>query len=602
MTTLIRPRSLVWRLGLSLVALNLIVVIIVAFRVAQTLSDFNKEQSLRSLADIAAVLSDRYTSAIAQNSDAAMIQLFVDHDRADSDVRITIILPDGSVLADSHVDPAIMGNHAQRPEVVAAIESGDGMSERISDSLDQSLMYYARRLDDEAGLVAVFRVAMSTAQVDAGRRNVLRSMVLALVVSALITIVFIIVISRWIGRSVREVASGAARFGSGDLTHRLPIPSIDELSELARVLNTMAEQLEDQIGLLNAQRSEQQAILRSMSNGVIALDNDQHVLNVNRAASRMLGIPSHSSEPRPLLQEVSRHPELQQFVEASIAASDTTRGEIQIHEQYPPRTLEVQSEPLLDASDHATGILIVLNDVTELRRLEMIRSEFAANVSHELRTPITNILGYVELLDGDGFDDKERSHRYLDIINTNAGRLGAIIEDLLALARMESHDVQESFAAGDVSLSPILDVVVEQFRAIAGAKKIQINARVPEELEIHGVTQLLEQAFSNLVSNAIKYSPAETSIEITAALAEGGMVVVSVHDEGPGIAPEHQARLFERFYRVDKARSRAMGGTGLGLSIVKHIAQVHGGRVEVESEAGHGSTFRIFLRRAGADA
>jgi len=344
---------------------------------------------------------------------------------------------------------------------------------------------------------------------------------------------------------------------------------------------------------LEQQSEEFKSILRSMSSGMIVLDLDHHFLHVNRAAERLFEIDEDHVRGR-LFEEVIRDAALHQFVAKMTGADDREVAEFTVHR---PREVAVQvlAEPLRPTAGQPVGLLLLMDDVTELRRLERIRSDFAANVSHELRTPITSIQGYVETLFEVGFSDEDQARRFLDVIKRNAERLGAIIDDLLALSALERSDAGEAIERVNMPLRTLVCSTVRQFHDSAQEKAITLTTKVDDLLCAPINHRLLEQALSNLLANAIKYSPPETTVTVSACGYEGGRICINVTDEGPGIAAEHLPRVFERFYRVDQARSRELGGTGLGLAIVKHIALAHGGSVDVDSEVGRGSTFRIIL-------
>jgi two-component system phosphate regulon sensor histidine kinase PhoR len=289
-----------------------------------------------------------------------------------------------------------------------------------------------------------------------------------------------------------------------------------------------------------------------------------------------------------------REPALNRFVASALAVETITPSEFRLGGGQGPMVQAV-GEPLRNVRDQPAGLLVVLNDVTHLRRLESIRSDFAANVSHELRTPITNIRGYVETLLDVGVDDQRQAVKFLDVIKRNTDRLASIVEDLLALAHLEQPGRKVSLERIATPVHRIVDSVINQFEPQAAGKRIRIDSNVPPELMAMVNAPLVEQALGNLLSNAIMYSPTDTVVTVSARQADGNDIQIAVADQGPGIEAEHLPRIFERFYRVDKARSRELGGTGLGLAIVKHIALVHGGRIDVESEIGHGSVFRITL-------
>jgi two-component system phosphate regulon sensor histidine kinase PhoR len=404
---------------------------------------------------------------------------------------------------------------------------------------------------------------------------------------------------RW-RRDVETMATTSRRLFEGERGERKEVLHSAELASLAAELGTAVAGLRTQIQQLQAQRNEQQAIVQSMGSAVIALSREQRILSVNRAAERMLGFKSAAVSGR-LLQDAIRQPALNRFVEAAMESAAGTRDEFEL-EGEQPIVIQATSEPLTDPIDGRVGLVILLNDVTELRRLESIRSDFAANVSHELRTPITNITGYVETMLQVGVDDPQRTRRFLETVKRNADRLAAIIEDLLALARLEHADTKAWLETQPTEAKVLVANVVSQFEAVAGAKSIALKSTVADGILVNVNARLVEQAISNLVSNAIKYSPMRTTVTLSADLVDENEAVIVVADEGPGIESRHLKRIFERFYRVDRARSRQLGGTGLGLAIVKHIALVHGGRIEVESKVGQGSTFRLALPRGDAAA
>lgn len=351
--------------------------------------------------------------------------------------------------------------------------------------------------------------------------------------------------------------------------------------------------LNEEMQLLKARLSEHRIIHESMSTAMIALDLEQRVLSVNRAAERLFGIEEDIAKGQ-LLRYVLQEPELNRFVSGAITGERPGALEFKLV-GHSGMTIHATGEPLLNGDDEPVGLLMLINDVTRLRQLEGLRTDFAANVSHELRTPITNIKGYVETLLEVGVGDAEQTDKFLAIIHRNTERLAFIIEDLLALARLEQPDAKGTLQRQPTIIRHLVDSIIAHFEKQRAERHIRIDTNIPNDLTANLNPQLIEQALGNLVSNAIKYSPPRTPVMIAALVNPQGELELTVSDRGPGIAKEHLPRLFERFYRVDRARSREMGGTGLGLAIVKHIALVHGGRVEVVSDLGKGSTFRIVI-------
>ena len=395
-----------------------------------------------------------------------------------------------------------------------------------------------------------------------------------------------------ITQPVADMRQGAERFVRGDLTEPLAVPEVVELAELAETLNSMAIQLDERIRLMVRQGGEQRAVLASMSEGVIAVDFHQRVISLNRAASELLHYGQQQAAGRPL-QEVIRNADLRRFVGYALSSDEPVTGDIKMLGDVE-RVLEGHGTALRDGRGQLIGAVIVVNDVTDYRRLENVRRDFVANVSHELKTPITSIKGFVEtLLDG-ALDNRTDAERFLNIIAKQADRLHSIIDDLLCLSRIEQSEGINDIVLEPSLLRDVLESAVHDCLPRADDRQIQIEIECDPLLKAKLNSPLLIQAVLNLLDNAIKYSDNGGLIELKAIVKER-QVVISVRDHGCGIAAEHLPRIFERFYRADKARSRKLGGTGLGLSIVKHIVNVHHGRVTVESSVNHGSTFSIHL-------
>jgi len=398
--------------------------------------------------------------------------------------------------------------------------------------------------------------------------------------------------SRRISQPLQDMRRGAERFAAGDFSHALTVPDTVELGSLASTLNRMAAQLAEQIAVITQQRNEQEAILESMHEGVLALDTRERVITVNRAAEALLGVVATQAKGH-TIQEVVRNVALQRLLVAAVHNPEPTTADIVLRGSGE-RFLQATATALRDAQRRELGVLVVLNDVTPLRRLENIRRDFVSNVSHELKTPITSIKGFVETLRDGALDDREHAEHFLGIIARHAERLHAIIEDLLALSRIEQDSDSYDIPRLETSLTDVMQAAILDCAAKAAAQQVTVIPTCEAELRVAVNAPLLEQAMVNLLDNAITYSNPASSVWVSAG-QEDDMLVINVRDQGLGIPHEHLDRIFERFYRVDKARSRERGGTGLGLAIVKHIAQVHGGQVSVTSTVGQGSTFTLRL-------
>ena len=509
-----------------------------------------------------------------------------------SETRITVVLPSGQVVGDTDEDPSLMENHRTRPEITSALSTGYGQAVRYSNTLQRNMMYVAVLSERDGNVLGVVRTAIPLTFVDEELSVTKIRIALSGVVIALLAAVVILFVSRRISRPLEELRAGAERFASGDLRTRLTVDGSEEISTLAEAMNHMAAQLDHRINLISQQSKEQEAILSSMTEGVLAVDTDERVINFNRAAADMLDLhPQHARGMT--VQEVVRNTHLQEIIAHTLRSRESHQGEV-IFPGLSERVMEVSATILRDTEGNDIGALMVLDDITRIRRLENLKKEFVANVSHELKTPITSIIGSVEtLLDG-AIDNKSDAERFLTIVSRQADRLYRIVEDLLSLSRLE-RDTDESVVPREMkSIQPVLDAAIQVCERKATDKSIDVTLECDPNLRAEVNAPLLEQAVVNLLDNAITYSESGESVEISAA-AQNDKLVIAVTDHGCGIEQKYLPRIFERFYRVDKARSRESGGTGLGLSIVKHIALVHGGEVRVESRVDVGSTFTIIL-------
>lgn len=398
-------------------------------------------------------------------------------------------------------------------------------------------------------------------------------------------------LARQLARPVVGLRAAAARLASGDVSADPPATDVAEFADIAAALVRLREQLVERGLTIGRQDTQQEAVLGSMIEGVLAIDGRRCILGINRAAADLLDVEAEQAAGRPL-QDVIRNPDLRRFALTAIDCREPVEDDLLLR-GIRDRTIRLRGTALRDASGDG-GAVIVLNDVTEVQRLENVRRDFVANVSHELKTPVASIKGFVEtLLDG-ALDDRNDARRFLGIVARQADRLAAIIEDLLALSRIEQSETSGKLPLDPQPLAGILVTASDDCRPRAVERSIRLEVDCPPDLIVTVNGPLLEQAVINLVDNAIKYSEAGKAVWLSADNDATGPAI-RVRDEGCGIAAEHLPRLFERFYRVDKARSRVLGGTGLGLSIVKHIVQAHAGTIVVESTPGVGTTFTIRL-------
>jgi two-component system phosphate regulon sensor histidine kinase PhoR len=509
-----------------------------------------------------------------------------------SKIRLTIVVPSGKVVGDSHENPAGMENHLNRPEILEAMRTGIGSSVRFSPTLGTQMMYVAEIVKDQEAPVAVVRVAAPLAEIDHTLRGIYINMLWAGLVIAGGAAVLSLLISRRISRPIVGIERIAQRFAAGELDLRVPTPDSAELAALAGSLNQMVTQLGERIATITEQRNELNAVLSSMAEGVFAVDNRGRIVNVNPAAAELLGMDPAQAQSRPI-EEVIRNADLQEYVRQTLAGVPPAEADISLPADGG-RSFNLHGAALTDARGRRSGAVIVLNDMTRIRRLEAIRRDFVANVSHELKTPVTSIQGFAEAVVEGTVKDPPQVERYLRIIAKHAARLNAIIDDLLTLSRLEETGEVRALSFDVGVIKPVIQEAIDLSSIKADEKRMTIDLVCGDEVEARINPPLLEQAVINLVDNAIKYSAEGSRIRVEARRRDAE-VSIAVIDEGCGVPPEHLSRIFERFYVVDKSRSRKLGGTGLGLAIVKHIAQVHGGRITVESTPGRGSTFTIHL-------
>ncbi|MCX6998577.1 MAG: ATP-binding protein [Kiritimatiellaeota bacterium] len=508
-------------------------------------------------------------------------------------IRFTVIAPDGRVLADSLEDPARMENHGRRPEVAAALRGARSASAiRFSNTRMESQQYVALPLLEGRQIRAVIRAARPVRDLQQTLDAVTDHIVLSVVVIAALAAGLSLYLSWRLIRPLKALQSTAEHFARGDFEHRLPSSRTVEIAGLADSMKRMARQLDERIQTVNRQRVESEAVLACMSEGVLAVNHDHVVIRINRAAGDMLEVAPEAALGRNLV-EIVRNPALQAFVAQALHAAAPIEQALQLYGRLE-RFVQAHGTVLQDAAGRRIGALVVLNNITRLHRLEDQQREFVANVSHELKTPITAIKGFVETLLSPGDHKPEDAQRFLAIVQRHSARLDTIIDDLLALSRIEQDEEQGALERAEADWHDVVDHALQLCRARASSKEIVLENRCIPPLPARVNVRLLEQALVNLLDNAIQYSPPGQVVSVEAQRQAERWVIV-VRDHGCGIAAEHLPHLFERFYRVDKARSRSSGGTGLGLAIVKHILQAHGGGVTVESQPGQGSTFSIWL-------
>jgi two-component system phosphate regulon sensor histidine kinase PhoR len=504
--------------------------------------------------------------------------------------RITLMTADGTALADSARDPGDVKNQGHYPEMQQAREKGYGTDKRVSVSVPgQPTMYFALRTDDPT--VAYVRLALPLEVVDE-QAGVLRRLVwTAGALTGILALALAFWLARRITRPIQELTEGAEQIAAGDYGHKVYAESGDEVGTLARSFNHMSERLAAQFAQLDEDRQQLRAVLSSMVEGVVALDAGQHILFANERAGRLLDFQTRTAVGRRLWEVVRQRP-VQEVVEATLNGAGSLEQELR-WDGPAGKSLLVHAGPLPGSPPR--GAVLVLHDTSELRRLERLRHEFVANVSHELKTPLSVIKACIEtLLDG-AVDDVDHRGRFLEQIDHHADRLHNLILDLLSLARLDSGT--ETFAFQAVALEKVVAACVERRRPLVEGKHQQLEVTPPEPpgpVTAWADEEAVRQILDNLVDNAIKYTPEGGRIQVRWWQSDG-RACLAVQDTGVGIGEHDLPRIFERFYRVDRARSREMGGTGLGLSIVKHLTQAMRGTVAAVSRLNEGSTFTVRL-------
>ncbi len=545
----------------------------------------------------AQLLAPSVRAGIDSNDAAALAR--VAQDAHQTGVRVTVIRPDGEVLAESD-HPLPLANHGDRPEVKQALAEGCGSSIRRSTTVNEDLLYFARRIDAADGrVVGIVRVARSLSVVQAADEDLLH----VLLVSALVGLPVAAVVgwfaARRIARPLEQMTAAATRMAAGDFTQLPRAERGDEAGRLAEALVEMGRGIGTMLATSEAGRAELSAILESMAEGVVALDPDQKVLRANHRAAECLGIAAAPAPGTPFI-EVARLPEISSVVRGALAGQATAEIDVTLP-GAAGRVLSVAAAPIRTAAGGPRGAVIVLRDVTVMRRLERMRLDFVANVSHELRTPLAAMSSAMETVQSLGEDDPAARAHMVDVALRHAKRLGAIVDDLLALSQIESEG--DRLERASVPVLRALRQAAASVASAAAAAGVTVSLpRDADDVRVLGHDGRLEQVWVNLLTNAVKYnkSGGSVTVEVTTPADAAREACVTIRDTGQGIPAEAIPRIFERFYRVDKGRSRDQGGTGLGLAIVKHIVRAHRGRIEVESEPGTGSTFRVRLPRAPA--
>ena len=593
-------RRIAFKLTLTLVGFVGVSMVAAGFFLNHALEEFAVESLEQRLASVAGVVEDEARGLLRSGAAPAAAQAFALRMARPTGARVTLIAADGRVVGESDRradDLARLDNHRDRPEVRTALEGRLGRDLRRSATVDAPLLYVAWPVRDAGRVIGVLRLALPLSAVTASYASLHQVLLLGGGVALLVALGIGIFVAGRVTRPVVDMQSIARQMSEGNFLVRAPSRSTDEIGTLGRSLNVLAARLREKVQDLEQERAKVTAILDGMVEGVVAVDGHEHVLVMNERARAIFGLGAMRGERKPFL-EVIRNVELHELFRDSRAGSPglVLRREVRLAAPAG-RVLEVQALPLALGGDE-WGLVMVLHDVTELRRLEDVRTEFVANVSHELRTPLTAIHGYLETLLEGALEEPEHARKFLEIVFRHTERLGRLISDLAELSNIELGRI--TLALAPTPLGEVVDSVVAIIGPRAARGGVRLASAVPPGLvAVTADHDRLVQILINLVDNAVKYTPHGGDVRIGASLIAGDRVEVTVTDTGIGIPRSDLPRITERFYRVDKARSRELGGTGLGLAIVRHLVLAHGGELAIESEVEQGTTVRFTLPAAG---
>ncbi len=513
------------------------------------------------------------------------------------DTRVTVIAASGRVLADSAAAASRMMLRHGRPEVAAALEGREGRDVRHSDTTGLPTVYLALPLRRGEAVVGALRTAVAVDRMEAAIAALRRRMLAATAGAAALVAAVALLLAARILRPMAAMTDAARRFAAGRLDHRVAPPPIREIAEVAEAMNQMASELDVRMRALETQQREVETLLQSLSEGVLAIDAQERLLFANGRAAELLAAGTQWRRGQDLRACVRVVP-FQELLLSALRERRTAETSATIRDGESERFVHGRAAPLQDADGRVRGAVMVFNDLTNLHRLMTLRREFVANVSHELKTPLTSIRGFLETVLDPRPPSAEEQRRFLGIALRQTQRLQTLVDDLLQLSRVEQMAEAVTLRVAEVSAADITTDAVEVCGQLAAERSVSLRADVPPDVLLRADPDLLGRALVNLLDNAIKHSPPGEEVLVQCGLV-GGRVRWRVVDHGPGIEARHLPRLFERFYRVDKSRSRREGGTGLGLAIVKHIVAAHGGEVGVESEPGRGSRFWFAVPQNG---
>lgn len=585
-------KKIFWQLFPSLLLISIVTLISLLFITQYTFEEFYYNQVGHSLQEKGHVLKNELKPLIEAKQYREVLRRVV-LTSAKVNNRITVILPDGKVVADSTIDPELLENHNSRPEIKMALAGKVGRTTRFSTTLEEDYFFLALPIYKGEEIIAVLRNSVPVVTLKESLFGISKQI---FAVGSLL-IIILAGVNWWLSQKIStplEIIKNYTTHLNEEHFEEIPTGSAGvsvEIESLTIAFNKMGRRINKQFKKIYNQKEEREAVFNSMVEGVLSINLQGEIFHWNQSLCRLFEIDCNSLFKGKPLIEALENQDIYDLFKQSLENQVVLEEELVLSNR---KVIQIHGTPLHSQKGNKMGVLFVFNDITKLRELEAHRKQFVANVSHELRTPLTAIQGFVEtLMDGD--IDEVNREKFMMIIQKHVNRLGHIIEDLLALANIERDNKQSSIKFEEEELKKVITISVDNCERKAKAKNIKIKTHIPELVSKYRInSHLMEQALTNLIDNAVKYSPENTQINVDLNKFDHEFQI-RVKDQGPGISEEHHERLFERFYSVDKARSREMGGSGLGLSIVKHIVKAHGGDITIKSKPSEGSSFIISL-------
>lgn len=587
-----------WRLYAGFAATVIISMLIVGFLVSRQVGDNGFQEINHSLAVRSELLAEVVRPFLKQSNHTTTLEKLqntIAQLGNNTQSRLTVIAPDGTVIADSQESPDKMDNHQRRPEIINAKEKGFGNTTRFSTTLEKQMVYRALQVKDNLQVLGFVRVSLPLDIIDE-KLSQLRSIVLfGASIAAFSALLLGFYFSKRFSDPLTKMTNVAEAISKGDYSRRISVDNKDEIGVLAEAFNEMARSSAQRMTKITADHNRLTKIFEGMVEGVVAVDRDQCITDINQAGASILDLDMSNCLFKPLWEQ-ARINEIGNSLEQAMASNQIIKTQMIRSSNTGDLVVDIHAVALRDENNEPIGAVIVLHDISEIARLEHIRRDFVANASHELKTPITAIRGLTETILDDSDMDTETRHRFMEKIHTQSIRLSDLVSDLMTISRLESGQTESSFQPFD--LIATVHRSVATISSVSNDKHLSVNTTVNDDIDarlmLMGNQQEISQLIDNLLDNAVKYTPSGGSIDITIARQDKN-VQLTVSDSGIGISPQDQLHIFERFYRVDKARSRQLGGTGLGLSIVKNIAEQHGGSVLLVSNPDSGSSFIIDL-------